>query len=159
MPNLSFIVVFLIIPFVRWIHVQLFCHTESSSNDQSANGLAECTLLHTDCHRYSSCHFVCWQRSRDTGKAWNCPMGSWIVCCLHLVIEFCTCARGASVVRHFSLPLMISFNKTETANFPQASYASVRIFLFSDYYNTMKQTRGPRGPWVAHLRKRSKVTV
>jgi len=22
-----------------------------------------------------------------------------------------------------------------------------------------KQTRGPRGPWVAHLRKRSKVTV
>jgi len=24
---------------------------------------------------------------------------------------------------------------------------------------TTKQTRGPRGPWVAHLRKRSKVTV
>jgi len=22
-----------------------------------------------------------------------------------------------------------------------------------------KKTRGPRGPWVAHLRKRSKVTV
>jgi len=24
---------------------------------------------------------------------------------------------------------------------------------------TTKQTRGPKGPWVAHLRKRSKVTV
>ena len=26
-------------------------------------------------------------------------------------------------------------------------------------YQIVKQTRGPRGPWVAHLRKRSKVTV
>ena len=24
---------------------------------------------------------------------------------------------------------------------------------------TVNQTRGPKGPWVAHLRKRSKVTV
>jgi len=27
---------------------------------------------------------------------------------------------------------------------------------FPNHYNI---TRGPRGPWVAHLRKRSKVTV
>ena len=26
-------------------------------------------------------------------------------------------------------------------------------------YTDKRQTRGPRGPWVAHLRKRSKVTV
>jgi len=25
--------------------------------------------------------------------------------------------------------------------------------------SVLKETRGPRGPWVAHLRKRSKVTV
>ena len=37
------------------------------------------------------------------------------VCCLHLKMEFCSCARGgASVVWH-SLPLMNSFNKTEAA--------------------------------------------
>jgi len=27
------------------------------------------------------------------------------------------------------------------------------------YHNKALRTRGPRGPWVAHLRKRSKVTV
>ena len=27
------------------------------------------------------------------------------------------------------------------------------------YISTQHLTRGPRGPWVAHLRKRSKVTV
>jgi len=26
-------------------------------------------------------------------------------------------------------------------------------------YSASGKTRGPRGPWVAHLRKRSKVTV
>jgi len=26
-------------------------------------------------------------------------------------------------------------------------------------YKQILKTRGPRGPWVAHLRKRSKVTV
>ena len=24
----------------------------------------------------------------------SCPQGSWIVCCLHLIIEFCSCAKG-----------------------------------------------------------------
>jgi len=27
------------------------------------------------------------------------------------------------------------------------------------YFGSTTSTRGPRGPWVAHLRKRSKVTV
>ena len=26
-------------------------------------------------------------------------------------------------------------------------------------YKTLNETRGPKGPWVAHLRKRSKITV
>ena len=32
-------------------------------------------------------------------------------------------------------------------------------FLFVINPITRSKTRGPRGPWVAHLRKRSKVTV
>ena len=39
------------------------------------------------------------------------------VCCLHLKMEFCSCAMGASVVWHHLLPLMNSFNKTEAAVF------------------------------------------
>jgi len=31
------------------------------------------------------------------------PRGSWIVYCLHLKIEFCSCARGASMAWHLSL--------------------------------------------------------
>ena len=35
----------------------------------------------------------------------------------------------------------------------------VHWFCNSQYFNFKYKTRGPRGPWVAHLRKRSKVTV
>ena len=47
------------------------------------------------------------------------PQGSWSehVCCLHLKMEFRSCARGASVVWHHSLLLMNGFNKTEAAVF------------------------------------------
>ena len=37
--------------------------------------------------------------------------------CLHLKMEFCSCARGASVVCHHSLLLMNSFSKTKAAVF------------------------------------------
>jgi len=32
-------------------------------------------------------------------------------------------------------------------------------FYFDKMHMLYNKTRGPRGPWVAHLRKRSKVTV
>jgi len=31
--------------------------------------------------------------------------------------------------------------------------------MIKNIYKNFPETRGPRGPWVAHLRKRSKVTV
>jgi len=33
------------------------------------------------------------------------------------------------------------------------------MWNLSTYINVNIKTRGPRGPWVAHLRKTSKVTV
>jgi len=41
---------------------------------------------------------------------------------------------------------------------PEGLYLSV-MMENARKYNFKQQTRGPRGPWVAHLRKRSKVTV
>jgi len=35
----------------------------------------------------------------------------------------------------------------------------VAAFLGVVIYEIINKTRGPRGPWVAHLRKMSKVTV
>ena len=47
------------------------------------------------------------------------PQVSWSVhvCCLHLKMEFRSCAKGASVVWHYLLLLMNSFNKTDAAVF------------------------------------------
>jgi len=61
------------------------------------------------------------------------PLGTLIVCCFDLKIEFSTCSRGH-----------------------QWWTSGKTLFIIFD---EQLQTRGPRGPWVAHLRKRSQATV
>jgi len=46
-----------------------------------------------------------------------------------------------------------SITETVTQVFPIKKISSIFRYCSQD------KTRGPRGPWVAHLRKRSKVTV
>jgi len=48
---------------------------------------------------------------------------------LHLTIEFCSCARGAKVVWHLLLPLMNSFNKTESEFFIMQTQCFPRALL------------------------------
>ena len=47
------------------------------------------------------------------------PLRLWIACCLHLKVPLMR--KRASVVWHLSLPLMNSFNKTESAISPMQS--------------------------------------
>ena len=65
------------------------------------------------------------------------PQGSWSVhvCCLHLKMEFCSCAGGGPVVWHYSLLLMNSFEKTEAAVF-SCRLCFLRPFPFPFVYIT-----------------------
>jgi len=51
--------------------------------------------------------------------------------------------------------LFLPFSKVNNCNFIQILFSN-RILMPG---RARYKTRGPRGPWVAHLRKRSKATV
>jgi len=53
---------------------------------------------------------------------------------------------------------MITFGFPHVLEIAIFSLVAVPLVKIS-HFNTTCETRGPRGPWVAHLRKRSKVTV
>ena len=89
--------------------------------------IANTKLINVDFHRTVELLLI---------KHCFCSQGSWgvHVCCLHLKMEFRSCARVASVVWHLSLLLMNSFNKTEAAVF-SCSLCFLRAFPFISFFN------------------------
>ena len=61
------------------------------------------------------------------GDLFSGPLGSWMVCYLHLKVEFRSCHRRASVVWHISLSL---FQKDRGSYFPHADYSSWGLSRF-----------------------------
>jgi len=58
--------------------------------------------------------------------------------------------QEVSIISRLTVVLFVGFNQYKKLH---------RTHVKPDVFVGKPTTRGPKGPWVAHLRKRSKVTV